>query len=75
VANERGTRTRAHRLVRYPGGNEGELYDLREDPWELHNLWGVPESCEVESALTERLLDLHIETTDPLPVDLKATPD
>lgn len=71
----RGIRTHSHKLVRYPGGNEGELYDLREDPWELHNLWGRPESNDVEAALTERLLDLHIETTDPLPVDLKATPD
>ncbi len=71
----RGIRTHTHKLVRYPGGREGELYDLREDPWELANLWGRPEMAEVERGLTARLLDLHIETTDPLPPDLKGTPD
>lgn len=71
----RGVRTNTHRLVRYPGGREGEVYDLRADPWELENLWGRPEHGDAERELTERLLDLHIETTDPLPPDTKGTPD
>jgi arylsulfatase A-like enzyme len=71
----RGIRTHDHKLVRYPGREEGELYDLAEDPWELENLWGCPEHADLEHELTARLLDLHIETTDPLPVDEKATPD
>ena len=71
----RGVRTHTHKLVRYPGGREGELYDLHADPWELTNLWGRPEMAEVERDLTARLLDLHIETTDPLPQELKGTPD
>ncbi len=71
----RGIRTDTHKLVRYPGGNEGELYDLQSDPWELENLWGRPEYDVLEAELTARLLDLHIETTDPLPPDTKGTPD
>jgi arylsulfatase len=71
----RGVRTHTHKLVHYPGRNEGELYNLSEDPWELHNLHGTPGSEDIETALTQRLLDLHIETTDPLPVDRRATPD
>lgn len=71
----RGIRTRTHKLVRYPGGEEGELYELDEDPWELNNLWGIEKYADTERELTERLLDLHIETADPLPPDRKATPD
>jgi arylsulfatase A-like enzyme len=71
----RGIRTGTHKLVRYPGGVEGELYDLDEDPWELENLWGLSDHADVERDLTARLLDLHIDTTDPLPVDSKRTPD
>ncbi|MBD3291608.1 MAG: sulfatase-like hydrolase/transferase, partial [Armatimonadia bacterium] len=71
----RGVRTKTHKLVRYPGGDEGELYDLTADPWELENLWGRAEQEGIEGDLTARLLDLHIETKDPLPVDAKGTPD
>lgn len=36
---------------------EGELYDLRDDPQELHNRWNDPAFRDVRQHLTERLLD------------------
>jgi arylsulfatase A-like enzyme len=35
----------------------GELYDLRSDPQELHNLWDVPAYAATRLQLTEELLD------------------
>ena len=71
----RGIRTHTHKLVHYPGADEGELYDLEADPWELQNLWGRPDCAALQAELTARLLDLHVATTDPLPPDSKGTPD
>src|SRR5262249_29368340 len=34
----------------------GELYDLKADPHELHNLWDEPESAAIRHELTERLV-------------------
>ena len=43
-----------------------ELYDLRADPLEMHNLAGRAEHRELESALRERLRGWMVETDDPL---------
>ena len=45
---------------------EWELYDLEEDPWELHDLAGKPELAEVEEDLRERLVAWQRDTADPL---------
>ena len=42
-----------------------ELYDLRNDPWELENLAGRPEHREREEALRIRLLERAIVAGDP----------
>ena len=36
-----GIRTGRYKMIRYADG-EGELYDLRTDPNELHSLWNAP---------------------------------
>lgn len=50
----RGIRTRDWKLSLYDRGNR-ELYDLREDSYELHNLAGVPAYARVEQDLEARL--------------------
>jgi len=60
-------RTRRHKLVAVHGMEAGELYDLREDPGEIRNLWSDPAAADVKLALLKRLCDRMAETVDPLP--------
>ena len=48
-------RSRDHKIVYYVGQEYGELYDLREDSHELHNLW---ESESHQPLRTQMLLQL-----------------
>ena len=43
-----------------------ELYNLKADPWERHNLAGKPELADVERELKARLLEWMTETEDPI---------
>lgn len=60
-------RTDEHKLIRYHNMNDGELYDLKGDPAERHNLWSDPEYVEVKMELLCRLSDRMAFTVDPLP--------
>ena len=51
-------RTTRYKLVDYASG-EVELYDLRNDPFELENVSGDPAYAEAEAALTARLASLR----------------
>lgn len=51
----RMVRTNRWKFNYYPEG-EAELYDLKNDPGEMHNLHGEPEYREIEIELKERLL-------------------
>jgi arylsulfatase A-like enzyme len=50
-------RSRSHKLVYYVGQEQGELYDLEQDPGELWNLWDEASSAEVKGELLRDLLD------------------
>jgi N-acetylglucosamine-6-sulfatase len=49
-----GLRTKRYLYVEYDSG-ERELYDLRTDPEELHNVAGTPRAHGVETRLSARL--------------------
>jgi N-acetylglucosamine-6-sulfatase len=77
--NVRGVRTDRYKYVRYPHGDGGpdrhmaELYDLKNDPGELHNLAEKPEHAGRVKEL-RALLDQLIEETGgrsykTLPID------
>ncbi len=55
----RMVRDARHKLIYYPSGNVFQLFDLAEDPGELHNKAGQPEMREVrerlESDMVKRL--------------------
>jgi choline-sulfatase len=61
-------RTHLHKLVRFHGAGQGELYDLEADPLETHNLWDETEYRPLRAEMAERLLDRMAWTVDPLPV-------
>jgi arylsulfatase A-like enzyme len=63
-------RTREWKYVHDPMGDLDELYDLVDDPWELHNVAAGPAYRDVLAEMRMRLLDWSIETEDGLPVPL-----
>jgi len=62
---QRMVRTRTHKLV-YNRTDIGELYDLVNDPWEMRNLIGLPETRTVQTGLLERMCEHMVQLDDPL---------
>ena len=60
-------RNLTHKLVMRPRG-VSELYDLKEDPRELRNVYGEPKYSELQAELMEGLLAWEIETSDVTPM-------
>jgi arylsulfatase A-like enzyme len=60
-----GIRTDRHKLVHFYGELDvWELYDLEQDPHELTNIYGSPESSEITRTLIEQLKALQREYGD-----------
>ncbi len=59
-------RTRKFKYIYCPD-DINELYNLEDDPCELHNLAGRPETKEIEQYLKERLLRWLVWTVDTVP--------
>jgi choline-sulfatase len=59
-------RTLDYKLVRRTNG-VNELYDLREDPRELRNVYGEPAYASVRAEMETRLVDWYINTSDVVP--------
>ena len=65
VVNQRMVRTRTHQLT-FNSFDRGELYDLVDDPYQLHNRYGDPDYDEVRRDLLNRM-DRHMaELEDPV---------
>lgn len=78
VAYVRDANSRSHfvsyitedaRLSRYESSAWGELYDLKNDPQERHNLWDEPDAATLRSrmheGLAERLISFHDRAVSP----------
>lgn len=66
-----------HKLVYYPMGNVVQLFDVPADPWDEHDLAGVPELAPVRERLLRKIADEAYGTdlewiTDGLPAGLQA---
>jgi arylsulfatase A-like enzyme len=65
VKPHRGVRTERYKLIHYfLPPQEFELYDLQEDPGELHNLYGDPRYAKLTADLRNRIDELRKETSD-----------
>ncbi len=65
VRKNRGVRSERYKLIHYyEPPEEFELYDLQEDPGELHNLHGDPRHTSLEQELRRRIDELRRETGD-----------
>jgi len=60
-------RTLDHKLILRPDG-QSELYDLKKDPRELHNLYGSKLYASEQETLRGRLLDWYVRTGDVAPM-------
>ena len=61
-------RTEEWKYVHDPMGDEDELYNLQEDPWELRNVANDPARAGTLHDLRLRLLDWSITTEDHEPI-------
>ncbi len=59
--------TDRYKLTAYPGQPWGELFDLQEDPTELHNLWNDSAYGGLRQELQLRLLEELVSTDSVLP--------
>ena len=59
-----GVRTRTHKLIYFWKKQQWELFDLVNDPYELHNLYGDPAHEALTKALQEQLATLKREVQD-----------
>ena len=65
VRPHRGVRTDRYKLIHYYlEPEEFELYDLANDPGELHNLYGQPAYSTLTAHLRNRIAELRRETGD-----------
>ena len=65
VRRHYGVRTLRHKLIYYYEIDEWELFDLRNDPRELHNEWGNPRYAGILIDLTKRIRELREEYAVP----------
>ena len=63
-------RTKDWKFVHDPMGDKDELYNLKDDPWELHNVIDCSDHTSIRSELSVRLGDWSIETEGDVPAPL-----
>jgi arylsulfatase A-like enzyme len=65
---QRMVRTDEYKLIAYPHLRRIQLFNIREDPWETHDLSGDPKQTARIAALWQRLQTLQRELDDPMPL-------
>ena len=60
--------TSDYRVTLYPGTPDGELFDLRHDPRELHNLWYDPAHAALRAEALARFADEYCRQTPWFPI-------
>ena len=59
-----GVRTRTHKLIYFWTKDQWELFDLVNDPYELHNLYGQPGQDDLTAGLKAELAKVKREVRD-----------
>ena len=67
-----GIRTKRYKLMHfYQFGKEWEMYDLKTDPDELTNIFGIKKSEKVQKTLNNRLKNLRKHYEDDSDVSVR----
>jgi arylsulfatase A-like enzyme len=67
---QRAVRDDRYKLIRYPNVNVTQLFDLQNDPDEMHNLAADPAQQERVTAMLTRLKSLQANYNDDLPLEV-----
>ena len=59
--------TKEEKIVVFHGTQQGEFYDLKNDPEEFFNLWDDPAAEKRKNAMISRCFDASVFTMDPYP--------
>ena len=60
-----GVRTKRYKLIHFPWSQEWNMFDLKNDPEELKNIYGNPEYAEVQKHLHDEYQRLREEFDAP----------
>ncbi|MEH6681488.1 MAG: sulfatase-like hydrolase/transferase [Sediminicola sp.] len=60
-------RDEGYKIVSYHGHGAGELFDLKEDPYEFKNLWNDPRHMQLRFDLLKRSFDATVKSLDTGP--------
>jgi choline-sulfatase len=63
---QRMLRTKDYKLIVYPQINRTQLFDLKQDPWEMHDLSDDPAHASIKSDLMQQLARMQKDMGDPL---------
>ncbi|MBS1820738.1 MAG: sulfatase-like hydrolase/transferase [Acidobacteria bacterium] len=66
---QRSIRTKRHKLIFYAHLNRYQVFDLENDPWEMHDLVDDPRYAEVKADLIAKLKQKQRELDDPMDID------
>ena len=65
----RSVRTRSHKLIVYPQVRKIQLFNIQDDPWEMHDLSADPATAQTQADLFQRLRQLQQELGDFLTLE------
>ncbi|MDB6055343.1 MAG: hypothetical protein JWN25_2866 [Verrucomicrobiales bacterium] len=63
---QRSVRTEEWKLIRTPAEHQIQLFNVKTDPWEMHNLAADPTQAATVATLNEKLRVLMREMKDPI---------
>ena len=63
---QRSVRTKTHKLIVYPKAGRTQLFDLAQDPWEMHDLSAEPGLADVMAELAQLLKAHQLDLGDTL---------
>jgi choline-sulfatase len=66
---QRAVRTARWKLIRTPAEQQVQLFDVGNDPWEMHNLAYDPTHAATLAMMDAKLRERMREMKDPMPVE------